>query len=224
MRARQDADTEGGSVVHRHPFSPRTTQEPMAFTRDELGRGAWYAWIIFMILMLVGLNALVFVSIGPSAFAMPSFSGMLLTSLTMVTIYAGVAGGAVSLLVMSLGLPLARLLGRALRSVSSLGIHFAVYLAFGVCIGGATVAIASTLTGLPIAQNWFGAVLGVAAAVSVPAGWSLTVRRALREDRGLVRARRRRQRAMRRDGLPRGADADAAFEDSLLDPGREPNR
>lgn len=224
MVGHDDSVPDGASVTQRHPFSPRTAQEPMAFTRDELGRGGWYAWVVFMTLMLAGLNVLIFVASAPSALSTPSFSGVLLTSVMMVTIYAGIIGGAVSLLVMALGLPLARLLGRALRSEPALSIHLAVYVTLGLVFGAATVGIASALTGIPIMQNTFGAVLGVAAALAVPAGWSLTVRRALRDDRSLTPTRRGRHHEKRRHGLPRGADADAAFEDAVLTEGQEPIR
>lgn len=185
--------------------SPRTEDEPMAFTRDELGRGAFCAWGIFMGLMLGGL--IIWMLAGSALTAM-SFSPMswwnsLVGTLVLVFIYAGIIGGVTSLLVMALGIPVAWLLGRALRRVTAYGIHLLVYSGLGIVVGIAAMWAVSLLVPGGVIENPIGWIVAASAFVAVPLGWWVAARSALLEDRGVAR---------RRSGAP---DADADFEDAV---------
>lgn len=188
--------------------SPRTAKEPMAFTRDELLRGAFCAWGIFMALMLGSLTTWILAaSTARSSLSTTSWQ-CVVGFLLMVGIPAVLVGGVSSLLVMALGLPVAWSLGRALRRVAALEIHLLVYSALGVVIGAAAVVVLSSspfpgdVTAEPI--GWTVAVavvVALPAAVAVPAGWWLSARSALRENRWSAK---------------RGRDADAEFEDAAV--------
>ena len=185
--------------------SPRTAVEPMAFTRDELGRGAFCAWAIFMALMQGGLTIWMLAGSGLTtmSFSPVSWWSTLVGTVLLVGIYAGLIGGVISLLVMVLCLPVAWLLGQALQRAPVLGLHLLAYSALGVVVGAAARGAVWLLFPGGGIENPVGWIVAISAAVAVPAGWWLTARRALREDRGSVR---------RRSGAP---DADAEFEDTV---------
>ncbi|WP_102192206.1 hypothetical protein [Microbacterium aurantiacum] len=174
----------------------------MAFTRDELARGAFSAWGIFMGLMLGGL-IIMFIGSGFQSAPTSGWGSLIGTALG-IGLFAGIIGGVISLLAMALGMPVAWLLGRALRRVAALGIHLLVYSAFGIVIGAAAMWAVSLLFPGGVIENSVGWIVAGSAFVAVPAGWWLTARSALREDRGWARRRRS------------AADRDAEFEDAAV--------
>ena len=164
--------------------SPRTPQEPMAFTPIEFGRGAVLAWCVFMALLLgalivFALGDLVREGIHGDTVHVESSLGIAL----LVVVYAGFLGGAMGLVAMALGMPFAWLLGRSLRRVRRTVVHVLAYAAFGALAGSLAVG-ALHLSGAhllgPLAIS-LGGVL-----IAVPTGWWFSARRALREDRGLI--------------------------------------
>lgn len=181
----------------------RTREEPMAFTRDEFGRGAWWSWFTFMTLLGFGLSAY---SISIQASASSDSLVVVLYVMVLFLGYGALIGGVVSLTVMIVLSPVAWMIGRALRRARALALHIAVYTLLGVAI--AALAVAALLV-----YGWDpGATLGnpviliclVATVASVPTGWWISAHRALREDRGV----HRRHLSSRRD-------VDALFEDGL---------
>ena len=180
--------------------SPRTVEEPMAFTRDELGRGAFCSWGIFMGLMLGGLIVM-FIGSGFQSAPTSGWISLIGTALAF-GLFAGIIGGVVSLLVMALGMPVAWLLGRALRRVAALGIHLLVYSAFGIVVGAAAMWAVSLFFPGGVIENPVGWIVAASAFVAVPAGWWFAAHSALREDRGVAQRRRR------------APDPDAEFEDN----------
>ncbi len=158
-----------------------------------------------MALMLGGLTIWMLAGSGLTtmSFSPMSWWSSLVGTVLLVGIYAGLMGGVISLLVMVVGLPFAWLLGRALRKVTTIGVHLLVYSVLGVVVGAGAMWSVSLLFPGGAIQNPIGWVVSTAAAVAVPAGWCLTARSALREDRGLARHRRE------------APDADAEFEDTV---------
>lgn len=181
--------------------SPRTETEPAAFTRRDVTRGGFAAWLAFLVLML---GALAIQAVVTDLTYRPSpgvARGTSLTILPVVLCYALVIGGAASFVVMIVGLPIAALIGRRLRRQSRVGVHIAVYAAVGGLIGTASVAVFDGLT--PYGESALATpllpVTIMICASAVALGWAYAWRRALRDD---ARTRAR-------------IDADAAFEDSL---------
>lgn len=175
----------------------RTPERPMAFTPGDLWRGAWRAWCVFMVILLVVI----------AAFALRDAE----VWLTIVMLgYTAVIGGLIALAVMLVFVPVASLLGRALVRVRFVTVHVFVFAVLGASVG-LVVVVLSIALGFD-AESLFAsgvawAVIGVCA-ISVVAGWSHAARRARQSDRsGGVHAWWSR--------TPR--DQDAAFEDRALD-------
>lgn len=182
--------------------SPRTASEPMAFTNDELLRGACSAWVIFMALLLIGTTA----SITPGIMS-EGWSPSLLTGIGFVLLldlYVLVIGGILSAIVMALGLVIAKPLGLLLRRVRPLWAHLLAYTALGCAIAIGYVAIIRSLGMLSASStlDLLFLIPAFAVVIAVPLGWWSTAHLSLREDRGL-RAHRR----------PRKPDTDAMAED-----------
>lgn len=184
----------------------------MAFTRDELGRGAFLSWGYFIAMLLAGsLAAASWSAFWPPQPATPVEIAQHAPFLLLMALVFGIIfAGPVSLFTMIAGLPFAWLLGRAMRRVEAVGAHLAVYLLLGMLFGslafwvssnviGGTLADAAGISGLP----WIAA---VAASIAVPLGWWRTAHLALLEDKGLRVSRARRDH-----------DPDAAAEDAALE-------
>ena len=172
--------------------SPRTVEEPMAFTRDELIGGALRTWSLFVALFV--------------CFAVVPFVGTSWDSIWFVLFiggYAGVVSAVIAAFAAVVLTPLIWIVGRALRREHRLAVHLVVY----ILIGGVVAAIAAAMAEL-IGGGYPGlAVLaGVIALIAVPLGWWLTARTALRSDRGISPRRRRHERV----------DVDARVEDGAL--------
>lgn len=182
--------------------SPRTASEPMAFTDEELLRGACSAWVIFMALLLIGTTA----SITPGIVA-EGWSPSLLTGIGFVLLldlYVLVIGGILSAIVMALGLVIAKPLGLLLRRVRPLWAHLLAYTALGFAIAIGYVAIIRSLGMLSASStlDLLFLIPAFAVVIAVPLGWWRTAHLSLREDRGLGAHRR-----------PRKPDADTVAED-----------
>ena len=153
----------------------------MAFTRDELTRGAWYAWLTFMALMTGGVLVVLSASHALRPESGP-LSGLWFTLLTAL-IGCALIGGTVSLIAMVLGTLIALPIGHALRRISHPALHLLSY-----CLLSAAMAALGALVTVPILEGLGN--LGVAIVVAVvlaaipaaPVGWWLTSRRALRDD------------------------------------------
>lgn len=182
------------------PVSPRTPEEPMAFTNQELLRGAASAWVIFMAMLLLFSTI-----VAAGLMAMPGWAPDPVTWVMLVLLIdlcVLLVGGGVSAIVMAFGAALVRPLGRSLRRVRSLRLHALVYTAIGLVIAAAYVAL---LLATPLIQFIGGFLIlpAIAAPLSVPLGWWRTVHLAFLEDRGLRVTRTRGK-----------ADTDATVEDA----------
>ena len=105
---------------------------PGAFTREQLWRGALHSWIAFMVLMVLAWTIAAIVSDVTSD--LHSSTGAV-AILPIILVYAILIGGAVSLIVTLVGVPLAALVGRGLRDVRSRAIHVLVFAGFGALVG-----------------------------------------------------------------------------------------
>lgn len=176
--------------------SPRTADEPMAFTVDEFLRGTVAAWLWFNALFTVALG------IGQAATQSdvwgPWWSGIVMILVWSVPI-ALIASGIVTLLCCGA----AWWLGRALRRERSYLTHAACYAGLGWLIGAIVVGLWMALAThtVPDLLNWFALIVQACSAGAVALGWTWTVRHSLRVEAGKVR--------------PRRIHPDALFEDSL---------
>ncbi|MBO9626748.1 MAG: hypothetical protein J7484_10275 [Microbacterium sp.] len=183
--------------------SPRTAAEPMAFTNDELMRGGLWAWAYFLLLLVLGMGVLSGLTAIDSSSADP---GTAVTSFLLFAVVALIIGAPVSLILMPVGVMLAKPLGHLLRRTRRMSVHVVVYAALGAAVGFGYIAIfRGDRLWAPLAI-WDGIILvpAIAVAVAVPLGWWHTARRALDEDSGLRQQRRR-------------VDADAVIEDAATD-------
>lgn len=163
--------------------SPRTPEEPMAFTWWELTRGVIAACLVFAI--AAPALALVVAVISDPAHA--GFSIYLIVAGWLLGIVptTALAGFALA--------PVAKRIGRALRHRRSLWPHLLSYFALGAAaslIGGAIVGLligATSWSGDAVMGAGFviplAALLAPVAGASAATGWLITARRALRDDR-----------------------------------------
>ncbi|MFY9712548.1 MAG: hypothetical protein WAK00_03655 [Microbacterium sp.] len=175
----------------------------MAFTNDELLRGAFIAWVIFMALILVATTILVGVNMSIPG---RTSAGNIVLVILMVDGCVLLVGGALSAIVMAIGAGLAGRIGGPLRRVRSIRVHVLVYTALGLAVG---ILFAALIRGVwirgPLSPfDFITAIPAVAVTVAVPLGWWFTARRALRMDAGLLRSRRTHR------------DPDAEVEDAAL--------
>ncbi|UYO98576.1 hypothetical protein OED01_07685 [Microbacterium sp. M28] len=176
--------------------SPRTSEEPMAFTRDEFSAGALRSWALFVGLF-VGLFSLRTITMS---------GGAPLAALGFVAVVSGWVAllcAAISAIGLVVLMPALWLVARSLRRERRIVVHAVVYVLVGIGVAAGAAALAHffadgilDLTGIT----------AVAAAVAVPVGWWLTARRALLRDRGIISRRRRRTRV----------DPDMLAEDTAL--------
>lgn len=116
---------------------------PAEFARGDLWRGALYAWIAFMVLMELALVIAAYVgdSLAPGA------SGSNVAYLPVFVIYSLMIGGVVSCVVALLCIPLAALLGLAMRSVRSRPLHYLAFAGLGAAVGYLVVLIVAASAG-----------------------------------------------------------------------------
>lgn len=153
------------------PVVAATRQPCMRFTRREYWRGAWSAWVIFLIFLA---GALVTTGIIQSGYPW----GSALSSVLLYLVYGIPFGGAVSLLVMLAGSPLAWGLGRLLAPTDHVAAHLLAFAGLGATIGAAVSA--TGIIGQPPAT--YVAVVVAACALSVTGGWYWTFWRSRREE------------------------------------------
>lgn len=176
----------------------RPERAPMAFTCDDLGRGAFAAWVTFMVILLAEFAVLGL-----------AFSG----DLAMLPIALGgvvVIGGVVSVLVTLLLSPIAWLLGTLLRRVRTVSVHVMAFAVLGAGVGlGMALLWTAWTRAEPATTLTTGSVWALVAATtaSVVAGWAWALRHARRY---------RMDTATRRCAPARTARA-SAFEDHAAD-------
>lgn len=148
------------SVSSRPVESPRTAEQPMAFTRSEFLRGARAAWLWFLLfatvayVLVLGIYGLY----APIWFVPWSFGAL-------------IAGSAP-----------AYLLGCTLRSIGTVWVHLALFAAFGGVVGASTTWLALTVMEGALGAGVVWAVNIAVSVVAVPLGWRSTQKRAFRRD------------------------------------------
>ena len=195
-------------------LSPRTPDQPMAFTRDEFVMGAVSSWLFFLGLLAAAEVSVAVVSDvmgslrgGPSGFSSVGLLGpVLLISLLIAAPISGIAA--------LLTAPVIRRLAWRLRTRRSPWLHVAAHAAIGAAVGALTIAVLQlcfllwTDAAAPLPQ--FAGYCLIAApltAASTVLGWAVTVRNARRWDSGRSTARRVQARI----------DRDAVVEDGALE-------
>lgn len=195
-------------------LSPRTPDQPMAFTPDEFLMGALWAWLFFLGLLAATEAALAVIPdvMAAMRYGTPSFTSVgflgpaLIISLLVAAPISGIA--------VLIAAPIVRRIAWRLRSRSSLWLHASVHAAVGAAVGALTILIVQagfalwTDSAAP-ASALFGCCLIAAAltSASTVAGWGVALRNARRWDRGRRTARR----------IQGWIDQDAAVEDSAQD-------
>lgn len=175
------------------PRTLRTADQPMAFTPDEMLRGALIAWGTFLALLAAGFVVLGLASSLSSGRLDPGAVGPFIMLMLFALFLAAIASG----VVMSFGLLLIRAIASSLRTVRSFAAHLAVYSFLGILIGFLYLAVVTS--GHPFEVMTFlpGSALvaypALAAAVALPFGWWWTARRALRDDFRTSETRRERR-------------------------------
>lgn len=132
-----------------HPIAREAQMMP---TRGELFRGGVAAWGAFVVLMLVAFAIAGFVSdaVGrATGVDVMSF----LSVLPLALVYVAFIGGTVSFIVTMLLLPVAWLVARALREVTSVTRHAVTWAALGASLG--VVALGITAIGVGSASAVF---------------------------------------------------------------------
>jgi hypothetical protein len=174
--------------------SPRTPDEPMAFTRDELLSGAFRTWSLFVALVCAGF----FLVFALQVWGASAWDSLL--ALAFIIGYAALIAGGVAAFATAIAVPAVYALGRILRHEGRMWIHTLIYIGFGLAVGLLAFFVGDAISG---GYPMLSYMAGTCAAVAVPVGWRLTVRASLRADRGDVRRRRIR------------VDQDMAAEDAL---------
>lgn len=180
----------------------RTPEQPMAFRRDEVLGGGLTTWLLFVVLLPIGilLSSLAHI---PSSSGWPTVGSV--WDMTLLLAVVTVVGGIVALFVLPFAVLIAWPIANTLRRVRSIPVHVLIYTALGVVVGITYLAIThGPQLQAPIALGGVIATMpALAVAIAVPLGWWLTARRALRKDAGLTSRRTRR------------VDDDALHEDRL---------
>lgn len=154
----------------RSPHRSVTVENRMHFTRREFWRGAWSAWLLFMIALMGLLVVTGILQSGPPW-------GSAFSSVVVFLLYGIPIGGVVSLLVMLAGSPLAWGLGRLLAATDHVVAHLLAFAGLGAAIGAAVTA--TGIVGYP--PTPFVAVVIAACALSVAGGWYGTFWRSRQE-------------------------------------------
>lgn len=171
------------------PQSPRTAQEPMAFSPLDLAKGALWVWLVFLGIVGLGLTvfAIAIQARAPSA-AFFATGYAIILFLGYSALYAGGIG-----LVATVALtPVAWILGRLLRHRRSIRLHILAYTALGCAVAGLAAAYLTVIgRNVPVAlPHPVVALCFIATVISVPIGWWLSARVALKDDRQAGRAER----------------------------------
>lgn len=159
--------------------SPRTLEEPMAFTGREFLRGAIFAVLSFALLFPIA-TLLPSASETMSGGAPPQWKELFIY-LLLTTGYSGLVASIFCALV---GAPLAFLLGRRLRHQANTWLHRLAFMVLGLLSGalGAYVVALPFMSALNTLPGMFIPQTAIITAVTVCAGWEYARSRALRED------------------------------------------
>lgn len=165
--------------------SPRSADEPMAFSKDEVWAGGGWAWLAFNILLVTVMSI---VSIWSEVAAASNGStGMGVGTVVFVVFYTLLIGGAVALCVMLIGLPGAWFVGRRLRRVASVPTHVVVHGTLGALLGVIVFGVYVVTIGqgrvLDALDTPLLSVTVALTSVSVVFGWWMASRRARSERR-----------------------------------------
>jgi hypothetical protein len=170
----------------------RTAEKPLAFTDAELLRGGFTAWVVFMVLLVIG-ETVHLAMLYPRS-ALESAPEHLL-GLLFVLLMIALVGGVVAAFVVPFGIAIVLPIALALRRVRSARVHLAVYALLGAALGGAYLV--AFRGGRPfdpvIPWDYFVVIPAASATLAIPLAWWWTARRALRIDAGLLTPRPRRQ-------------------------------
>ncbi|GAB3609206.1 hypothetical protein GCM10027414_13310 [Humibacter ginsengiterrae] len=153
-----------------HPAltSPRTAEQPLAFTANEFTAGVFWAVLWFQ----------------PMAAAITLVIGLIVNPATafVMMLIGGLVGLPLSIAAALVGAPLAFCIGRALSGERRDRVHLAVFSAYGIAVGLFTMDV----VGLVLWGNPVAAVVllpyALAVGVAVPLGWWKTSRSALAAD------------------------------------------
>lgn len=171
--------------------SPRTSREPMAFTPWEFWRGALFSIVAFQPLVIAAVLVHGLITAGGSTISYAAAFVMYVPAFALP----------VSVIAWMAFVGPAYVVGRSLRRVPAKALHLVAFGGFGLLIGmGISVAVGAVLLGA--VEPGTTAALALACTVAIVWGWTFTMRRALRSDRGV--------------GVP-SRDADALVEDAALD-------
>lgn len=155
---------------------------PMAYERVDVVRGGLWAWLAFMVLLVVATAIATGVDTVGGAPENTLAAGYMFV---MVVGFVVPIGGAVSLCITFAGMPLAALLARALRRTRSLAAHLVAFAALGALTGAAVVLVHTAVFAGGSSVSWWAVAISAAAtSLSVVFGWwraSRHARRRLRE-------------------------------------------
>lgn len=151
------------------PMSISIERRPMDFTRREFWLGVWASWGIFMISLAVALITVGLVEVDGS-YGSPFGLAFLLL------LYGVPMGGAISLVAMFLGAPIAWGIGRLLLRTDSFAWHLTAYAALGGAVGVSVIVIAQILSRStnPVMGAPFALAIITVCAISVAGGWAWT--------------------------------------------------
>lgn len=177
--------------------SLRNAEEPMAFTPQELRRGALWTWITFMVLLellfivITGRTAL---SASPSQGSSSGFPegavaqaiGSALVIAALYCVLVALVGGVISGIITIALTPLARMLGRRLARVRAPRKHLAAFGLLGAITGAAVGSVLAVLlfsgfSGAPVVVLVMGGVAAVLTGISAAVGWRCAARDLLHE-------------------------------------------
>lgn len=137
-----------------------------AFTRDQLWRGALHAWLGFVTLLTIA--AFVWAALA----SMRPFTPPSVGAAVYAAGWVAAGGGVVSIFVTVLGLPVAALVGYALRGVRRRWVHLSAFAAFGIAIGAAVVSIFTAMSRPAMLDPvMVGVVIAVCAGATVYGRW-----------------------------------------------------
>lgn len=176
-----------GAEHVRATGSLRTPETPFALAADEIVRGAFIAYGLF--LATGPLTAWIAISVpwllGSRGF---DLGGFLMLTLVYVLPIALVISGLIGLAaVLLVGIPAALGLGRALRHAKSRWTHILTASALGLVVGLLSPVAGSIMLSTGALEDSLSAwelvaILGVLTAMACGGGWAWTMRLALRDD------------------------------------------
>ncbi|WP_438352931.1 hypothetical protein [Microbacterium sp. CJ88] len=149
--------------------SPRTAEEPMAFTRDEFLRGVMASWIAFNLVWVA------FIVFWPG-------SGGPLAGLLFGFVYLLASAPASGVVTAVFAYPVC-IIGRTMRRRRGVSLHVAVHALVGTVIGGLVIGVVALWfrQGIDVLNPFVLSTL-LSATVALPLGWAWAYCRARRSD------------------------------------------